>query len=72
MLKIVKVSSIVVLGFGLSLVQTDPLQKYDVKSGKIDYNIQANGNIMGMSQINTVGKKRIIFSDYVSKNLKRK
>ena len=69
MLKIVKVSSVVVLGFGLSLVQADPLQKYDVKSGKIDYSIQANGNIMGMSQINTVGKKRIIFSDYGIKKL---
>ena len=69
MLKIVKVSSIVVLGFGLSLVQADPLQKYDVKSGKIDYSIQANGNIMGMSQVSTAGKKRIIFSDYGIKKL---
>jgi len=58
-----------VLGFGLSLVQADPLQKYDLKSGKIDYSIQASGNIMGMSQISTVGKKRIIFSDYGIKKL---
>lgn len=57
------------LGFGLSLVQADPLQKYDLKSGKIDYSIQASGNIMGMSQISTVGKKRIIFSDYGIKKL---
>ncbi|MBA1420590.1 MAG: hypothetical protein FAF03_06955 [Epsilonproteobacteria bacterium] len=53
----------------MSLVQADPLQKYDLKSGKIDYSIQASGNIMGMSQISTVGKKRIIFSDYGIKKL---
>ena len=69
MLKIIKVSSVIVLGLGMSLVQADPMQKYDVKSGKIDYSIQANGNIMGMSQVSTVGKKRIIFAEYGIKKL---
>ena len=65
----IKISAIAFLSAGLTVAQADPLQKYDVESGKIDYSIQANGNIMGMSQVSTAGKKRIIFSDYGIKKL---
>ncbi len=71
-MKIVKVSVIVVLGLGLSMLHANTMKKYDVKSGKITYELKGNGNIMGMAQIKSTGKKRVIFDNYGVKNLEEK
>jgi len=55
-----------------SVYGANQMQQYDVKSGKVDYTIKGNGNIMGMTQIKTVGKKRIVFDDYGAKSLEER
>jgi len=57
------------LGTGLVAAQTNQMKLYEVKSGKVTYELKGSGNIMGMTQISSVGKKRIIFSDYGVKKL---
>jgi hypothetical protein len=42
---------------------------YDIKSGKVEYSIKGSGNMMGMVQTETVGKKRLIFDDYGRRSL---
>ena len=71
-MKIVKVSVIVALGLGLSLLHANEMKKYDVKSGKITYELKGNGNVMGMVQVKSTGKKRVIFDNYGVKNLEEK
>ena len=72
MIKIVKVSVVVVVGLGLSMVHANSMKKYEVKSGKIEYTLSGGGNIMGMAQVKTVGKKRVIFDNYGVQNLEEK
>ncbi len=44
------------------------IKKYDIKNGIVEYKIKGNGNIMGMTT-KTSGTKRVIFSDYGSREL---
>jgi len=44
------------------------IKKYGVRSGKIEYEIKGSGNIMGV-ETKTIGKKRVIFSNYGSHEL---
>jgi hypothetical protein len=67
MKRVIKVIGIGILGTGL--VWANTAKKYDVKSAKIEYEIKGSGNIMGMVQTKTIGKKRLIFDDYGVKNL---
>ena len=69
MIKILKVSMAVLVGSSMLYAGSDMMKKFEVKSGKIDYEIKGSGNIMGMVQIKTVGKKRVIFDDYGVKDL---
>lgn len=69
---IVKIGLCVVIGSSALLSGADQMHRYDVKSGKVDYEIKGNGNVMGMAQIKTVGKKRIVFDDYGAKSLEEK
>ena len=69
MVKIVKVSLVVILGSTVLFAGTDAMKRYDVKSGKIEYSIKESGNIMGMVDIKGVGKKRLVFDDYGVKDL---
>ena len=69
MTKIIKVSMVALLGFGLTVAQANQMKKYDVKSGKIEYALSGGGNIMGMAQIKSIGKKRVIFDNYGVQNL---
>lgn len=66
MTKLVKVSLVVLMGS--IMVHANQMKMYDVKSGKITYEIKGSGNIMGQ-KVQTVGKKRVIFNDYGTKNL---
>jgi len=72
MIKMVKTSALLVLGLGLTMVQANEMKKYEVKSGKIVYELKGSGDIMGMVQIKSIGKKRVIFDDYGIKNLEEK
>ena len=68
MTKIVKVSLAVVLGSSMLVAGTNQMKLYDVKSGKIEYEIKGSGEIMGQ-KMKTVGKKRVIFDNNGAKNL---
>jgi len=66
MTKIAKVSLVVLMGS--SMLLGNQMKLYDVKSGKIDYEIKGSGEIMGQ-KMQTVGKKRVIFDNYGGQNL---
>ncbi|BAF72960.1 hypothetical protein [Sulfurovum sp. NBC37-1] len=68
MIKIAKVSLVVLMGSSMLVASADQMKLYDVKSGKITYEIKGSGEIMGQ-KMQTVGKKRVIFDDYGAKNL---
>ena len=68
MKKIVKLGVAVVICSTVLSAGENQMKLYDVKSGKIDYEIKGSGEIMGQ-KMQTVGKKRVIFDDYGAKNL---
>ena len=72
MIKTVQITLAVVVGSSLLFAGSDMMKKFEVKSGKIEYEIKGSGNIMGMVQIKSVGKKRVIFDNYGVKNLEEK
>jgi len=64
---------IVMIGLvGISMISAAPVKMFDIKSGKIEYSIKGGGNVMGMAQISTIGKKRLIFDVYGQKSLTEK
>jgi len=63
-----KLIAIVLLGAGLTTAQANSIKLYDVKSGKITYEIKGSGNMMG-AKMQIVGKKRLIFDNNGAKNL---
>ena len=68
MIKIVKISMAVVLGGAVLFAGTETLKRYDVESGKIDYKMTSStGN--SMFKIKKVGKKRVIFTNYGTREL---
>ena len=64
----IKISMAVVIGSSILFAGADQMKLYDLKSGKITYEIKGSGEIMG-SKMQTVGKKRVIFDEYGAKNL---
>ncbi len=68
MTKIVKVSLAVLMGSSMLVAGGNQMKMYDVKSGKIEYEIRGSGEIMGQ-KMQTIGKKRVIFDDNGAKNL---
>lgn len=58
-----------VAGSSILYAGADMMQKYDVKSGKISYELKGSGNVMGMVKIDSVGKKRVIFDNYGANEL---
>ena len=69
MIKMIKISAVVLLGLGLTIANANQMQKYDVKSAKIEYELKGSGDVMGMIQIKSIGKKRLIFDDYGVRSL---
>ena len=53
----------------MSMVYANSMKKYEVKSGKIEYTLSGGGNIMGIAQTKSIGKKRVIFDNYGVENL---
>lgn len=68
MTKITKVSLAVVMSSSILSASADQIKLYDVKNGKIEYEIKGSGEIMGQ-KMQTVGKKRVIFDQFGAKNL---
>jgi len=68
MTKLAKISLIVLLGSNILIAGVGQMKLYEVKSGKVTYDIKGTGKIMG-SKIETIGKKRIIFDEHGAKNL---
>ena len=68
MTKIVKVSLAVVLGSSMLVASTNQIKLYDVKSGKITYEIKGSGKISGM-KMQSMGKKRMIFDAYGAQHI---
>ena len=67
--KIIKMSLAVVISSSVLVAGANQMQKYEVKSGKIEYSLSGGGNIMGVAQIKSVGKKRVIFDHYGAQEL---
>lgn len=57
-----------VVGVFGCLLQAGSIKVYEVKSGKITYEIKGSGKVMG-SKMQTKGKKRLLFSDYGTKRV---
>ncbi|WP_309496891.1 hypothetical protein [Sulfurovum sp.] len=68
MTKIVKVSLAVLIGSSMSVATASEMKLYDLKSGKVEYEIKGSGSIMGQ-KMESIGKKRVIFDDNGAKNL---
>jgi len=68
MTKTIIVSMILVMSSGLLVADANQMQKYEVANGKVEYEIKGSGDIMGM-KMKTIGKKRLIFTDYGVENL---
>ncbi len=68
MKEIVKFSMVAVLGSTLLMAGGSQMQRYEVKSGKIDYKVTGSTDMMGM-KIKTVGKKRVMFANYGTQNM---
>jgi len=68
MTKIIKISMVLLMGSSLLVAGEKQMKLYDVKSGKIEYEIKGSSDMMGM-KMKTVGKKTVIFSDHGAQNL---
>jgi len=64
---IIKISMVTILVMGVAA--SKEIERYGVKSAKIEYEIKGSGNIMGMVKTKMVGKKRLIFDNYGAKAL---
>lgn len=68
MTKIIKISMVFLMGSSMLIAGANQMKLYDVKNGKIEYEIKGSGEIMGQ-RMQTIGKKRVIFDDNGVKNL---
>jgi hypothetical protein len=68
----IKFSVMVLMGSSILLAGTNLMKKYDVKSGKIEYELKGSGNVMGIMKTQSIGKKRIIFDMYGAKELEER
>jgi len=64
-----KTALIAIIGSSLLIAGTNQMKRYDIKSGKIDFKIIKSGNIMGMVQTKTVGKKRMVFDHFGAREI---
>ena len=58
------VSTLILTSTLLLTAGADLPKRYDIRSGKILYEIRGSGDMMGMLQTQTKGKKRLIFDAY--------
>jgi len=68
MTKVIKVSMVLLMGCSMLVAGESQMQKYDIKSGMITYEISGSSDMMGMKS-KTIGTKRMIFDAYGAQNL---
>ncbi len=64
-----KIIMVIVASSLLLTAGSDMLKRYKVRSAKILYEVRGSGDVMGMVQTQSKGKKRLIFSDYGAKEM---
>ena len=69
MRKIIQASMVTVIGTSMLFASADKMKRYEIKSGKVMYDISTSGNVMGMVQIEMKGTKKVTFDDYGLKHL---
>ena len=69
MKKIIVISAVLLMSAGLVQADESLMKKFQVESGKIDYEINGSGKAMGMLEIKTLGKKRLIFNQFGANEL---
>ena len=63
MRKIIQLSVVTLIGSSMLFASADKMEKYEIKSGKVVYDISTSGNVMGMVKIEMEGTKKITFND---------
>ncbi len=58
MRKIIQLSMVTVIGASMLFASADKMKRYEIKSGKIEYDISTSGNVMGMVKIESKGTKK--------------
>jgi hypothetical protein len=71
MTKTFKITMAVLLGSGLLYADTDQYKLYGVESGRIEYTISGNGDMMGIKS-RVSGKKKLLFKEYGAKSMTEK
>lgn len=61
--KIIQVLVVTLIGSSMLFASVDKMKKYEIKSGKIVYDISTSGNVMGMVKIEMKGTKKVTFND---------
>lgn len=69
MRKIIQVSMITLIGSSMLFASAEKMKRYEIKSGKIVYDISTSGNVMGMVKIEMKGTKKVTFDDNGLKEL---
>ncbi len=67
--KIMKVSIAAVIASTLLVAGANKMQRYEIKSGQIEYDISTSGNVMGMMKMEMKGTKKVTFDEYGFKHL---
>lgn len=66
---ITKISMALLLSSGLVVAESKKYQKFDMQQGTVEYKITGSTSMMGVKS-QTLGKKRVVFSEYGTKELR--
>ena len=69
MKSVIVISTVLLMSVGLVQADEGLMKKFQVESGKIDYEIKGSGKAMGMLEIETLGTKRLIFNEFGANEL---
>ncbi len=64
-----KVSTVAVIASTMLCASADKMQRYEIKSGQIEYDISTSGNVMGMLKMDMKGTKKVTFDEFGFKHL---
>ena len=67
--KIMRASTVAVISSSLLCASADKMQRYEIKSGQIEYDISTSGNVMGMVKMDMKGTKKVTFDEFGFKHL---
>lgn len=69
MRKIIQITIVSAIGSTMLFASMDKMQRYEIKSGQIEYDISTSGNAMGMVKMEMKGTKKVTFDEYGFKHL---